>query len=181
MTFIKQHTAHISRIASIFATMLLMLYAIPLTSCHKRLKPTTIEIENRVRHYPPVTLGDDLDMTFMVRNTGKETLVLTDVQPSCPTIEASEANVKMIPAGEEVPLMFTFHSDKNMGLARHSIRLFGNIAPSGVAEIVFDTHVVRPSIDMSDYEEYFQKNLQSPVKRHLDKKNSTDRYNTDQK
>ncbi len=136
----------------------LALLAFGVFSCHKQLKPTTIKIDRPTRHYPTIVLGDDMVIEYVVRNTGNEVLVLTDVQPSCPTIEASAKNVKMIPPGDEAPFIFIFHSDKNIGLARHSIRLFGNIAPDGVAEMTFDTHVVRPSIDLMDYEEYYQKN-----------------------
>lgn len=137
-----------------------------LTSCHKRLAMTILEVEDSVRHYPAVVLGDELSMVYILRNTGKEMLVITDVQPACPAIEPAVGNVTSIPPGEEAPLKFIFHTDKNIGLARHSIRIYGNIAPQGVTELIFDTHVVRPSVDLSDYEEYHQKELQS-VEEHI--------------
>lgn len=138
------------------------------SGCHKRLGPTVVQVEDSIRHYPSIILGDELDMVYVVRNVGKEVLVITDIQPACSAIESSAANVTTVPPGEEVPLKFTFHSDKNIGLARHSIRLFGNIAPAGVAELVFDTHVVRPSTDLSDYEEYYQKNMKATDEHILD-------------
>ena len=160
----------------ILGLVLMVVVALSLASCHKKLGPTQVAIEDSVRHYPPIILGDELDMTYVVKNMGKEMLVITDIQPSCLNIESSEANVSTIPPGEEALLKFTFHSDKNIGLARHSIRLFGNIAPKGVAEIVFDTHVVRPSVDLSDYEEYYQKTLRSPEEHILDGRYSEQGY-----
>ena len=86
-------------------------------------------------------------MVYVVRNIGNDVLVITDMQPSCPTLGVDSKNVSMIPPGSEAHLRFIFHSDKNIGWARHCVRLFGNIAPEGMAMIIFDTHVVRPSID----------------------------------
>lgn len=170
------------RQAFIFAGLAsLLLSTTALSSCHKELDPTDVEVEDPIRHYPPITLGDELVMVYMVKNVGEETLVITDVQPSCPAIDVSAANTNIIPPGESAPMKFTFHSDKNIGLARHCIRMFGNINPSGMAEIVFDTHVVRPSVDLSDYEEHYQKNLQSTVERHLDDEYSRQQYTTEQK
>jgi len=147
-----------------------------LTSCHKRLQPTAIQVQDSLRRYPTIVLGEDLTLIYKVRNIGSEVLDITDVQPSCPVIEASPNNVNSIPPGNEALLKFVFHSGKNIGLARHSIRLFGNIYPKGVAELIFETHVVRPSIDWSDYEEYYQKNIESTEEDLLDGKNSERGY-----
>lgn len=133
------------------------------TSCRKTLKPTAIQIEDSIRHYPATILGDDIAMTYLVRNVGKDVLVITDIQPSVPTIDVDEKNVNMIPPGKSANLRFTFHSGKNIGLARHIIRIFGNIQPAGEAQIIFDTHVVRPSFNLSDYEEYYQQHFDPMV------------------
>lgn len=135
-------------------------FASTLTSCRKTVQPTSILIEDSIRHYPATILGDDLAMVYTVKNIGNDMLVITDVQPAVPTIEADKDNATMIPPGKEGRLKFIFHTDKNVGLARHIIRIFGNIAPHGEAQIIFDTHVVRPSVDLSDYEEYYHDHLQ---------------------
>lgn len=157
------------RIYNHFAHSLVLAFALlPLVSCHKQLEPTPIQVVDSIRHYPSITLGDELVLMYIVRNIGNEVLVITDVQPSAPTIEPSAANANSIPPGEETVLKFTYNSSKNVGLARLSIRLFGNIAPKGEAELFFDTHVVRPSIDLSDYEEYYQKKVQTEGENLLD-------------
>lgn len=159
--------------------VVLMVGMMLLTSCHKKLEPTAIEIEDSIRHYPATVLGDDLEMVYVVRNIGNEMLMISDIQPAVPTIEVDKANVDMIPPGEEALLKFIYHSDKNIGLARHIIRLFGNIYPSGVAEIIFDTHVVRPSIDLSDYEEYYHEKLKNDAESILDEQKGAKEYLTD--
>lgn len=159
--------------------VVLMIGMMLLTSCHKKLEPTAIEIEDSIRHYPATVLGDDLEMVYVVRNIGNEMLMISDIQPAVPTIEVDKANVNMIPPGEEALLKFIYHSDKNIGLARHIIRLFGNIYPSGVAEIIFDTHVVRPSIDLSDYEEYYHEKLKNDAESILDERKGAKEYLTD--
>lgn len=159
--------------------VVLMVGMMLLTSCHKKLEPTAIEIEDSIRHYPATVLGDDLEMVYVVRNIGNEMLMISDIQPAVPTIEVDKANVNMIPPGEEALLKFIYHSDKNIGLSRHIIRLFGNIYPSGVAEIIFDTHVVRPSIDLSDYEEYYHEKLKNDAESILDEQKGAKEYLTD--
>lgn len=165
---------------SIIGTVVvLMVSMMLLTSCHKKLEPTAIEIEDSIRHYPATVLGDNIEMVYVVRNIGNEMLMISDIQPAVPTIEVDKANVDMIPPGEEALLKFVYHSDKNIGLARHIIRLFGNIYPSGVAEIIFDTHVVRPSIDLSDYEEYYHEKLKNDAESILDERKGAKEYLTD--
>lgn len=159
--------------------VVLMVSMMVLTSCHKKLEPTAIEIEDSIRHYPATVLGDNIEMVYVVRNIGNEMLMISDIQPAVPTIEVDKANVDMIPPGEEALLKFVYHSDKNIGLARHIIRLFGNIYPSGVAEIIFDTHVVRPSIDLSDYEEYYHEKLKNDAESILDERKGAKEYLTD--
>ena len=167
------------RINNLVIVAVLAAFIVSLASCHKRLGPTVIQVEDSIRHYPSIILGDELDIVYVVHNVGKEMLIITDIQPACPAIESSPSNVTTVPPGEEVPLKFTFHSDKNIGLARHCIRLFGNIAPKGVAELVFDTHVVRPSTDLSDYEEYYQKNIKSAEEHLLDGQYSEKGYSAE--
>ena len=159
--------------------VVLMVSMMVLTSCHKKLEPTAIEIEDSIRHYPATVLGDNIEMVYVVRNIGNEMLMISDIQPAVPTIEVDKANVDMIPPGEEALLKFVYHSDKNIGLARHIIRIFGNIYPSGVAEIIFDTHVIRPSIDLSDYEEYYHEKLKNDAESILDERKGAKEYLTD--
>lgn len=45
--------------------------------------------------------------------------------------------------------------------------------------IIFDTHVVRPSIDLSDYEEYYQEKLRNSGENILDENKGAKEYYTD--
>lgn len=163
-----------------FSGFVLMIgFVLSLVSCHKTLEPTAIQIEDSIRHYPATILGEDLEMVYVVRNIGNDMLMISDIQPAVPTIEVDKENVDMIPPGEETQLRFIYHSDKNIGLARHIIRIFGNIYPKGVAQIIFDTHVIRPSIDLSDYEEYYQTKLKTDGENILDEQKGAKEYYTD--
>lgn len=163
-----------------FSGFVLMIgFVLSLVSCHKTLEPTAIQIEDSIRHYPATILGEDLEMVYVVRNIGNDMLMISDIQPAVPTIEVDKENVDMIPPGEETQLRFIYHSDKNIGLAQHIIRIFGNIYPKGVAQIIFDTHVIRPSIDLSDYEEYYQTKLKTDGENILDEQKGAKEYYTD--
>lgn len=127
-------------------------------SCKKVLGPTEVEIEDSVRHYLPVVLGDEVRMVWVVKNVGKESLLITDIQPANGSIELKSIETGLIPPGGEERIFAIFHSEKNVGYAEHKIRIFGNIAPNGVKEMKFDIHIVRPSIDRTDYEEIYYDN-----------------------
>ena len=126
-----------------------------LTSCTKILGPTKVVIEDSVRHYLPVVLGDDVYMVWNIKNVGNENLVIKDIQPSNGSIELTSMGSGLIPPGGEERFFIVFHSSKNVGYAEHKIRVFGNIEPDGVAEMKFDIHIVRPTLDRTDYEEIF--------------------------
>ena len=63
----------------------------------------------------------------------------------------------IVPPGKTEKLTFIYLSEMNLGYVSHDIRLYGNMQPEGIATITFDLHVVRPTMDHSDYEEiYFE-------------------------
>lgn len=137
----------------------LLALALTTTSCdkvfHKQLKPTPVAIKDSIRHYYPIVLADELSIACEITNIGDEPLAITDIQPSNFSIELSSPMPEVIPPGKTEMLNFIFHSEKNVGYAEHKIRIFGNIVPDGVATLTFDTHIVRPTIDQSDYEEVY--------------------------
>ena len=135
--------------------MMLTLPAVFFTSCTKILGPTKVEIEDSVRHYLPVVLGDDVRMVWVIKNVGNENLIIKDIQPSNGAIEFKSIESTLIPPGSEEKVYLVFHSSKNVGYAEHKIRIFGNIEPDGVAEMKFDIHIVRPTLDRTDYEEIY--------------------------
>lgn len=136
-----------------------MLALFSLASCHVTVKPTTVEVLDPVRHYFPIIRTEVLDMTFEITNTGTEPLVITDVLPSCNAIKLVSGYPDIVPPGGTERLNFTYNSDFNVGYSKHDIRLYGNILPNGVLTITFDTHVIRPTENSSDYEEIFFKEL----------------------
>lgn len=135
---------------------LIVAAALSLGGCHKQVKLTTIGVADSLRHYFPVVMGKQLELNYLVENTGKEPLVITEIQPSCGCIFAEKTDDKrVLPPGGKLHLAFTYDSNKNLGYVRHTIRLFGNIAPKGMAALVFDVNVVPSSDYIRDYEELY--------------------------
>lgn len=127
-----------------------------LGACQKQVKMTTIGVADSLRHYYPVVMGKQLELNYYVENTGKEPLVITEIQPSCGCIfEEKNDDKRVLPPGGKLHLAFTYDSNKNLGYVRHTIRLFGNIAPKGMAALVFDVNVVPSSDYIRDYEEIY--------------------------
>lgn len=50
-----------------------------------------------------------------------------------------------------------YDSRKNVGKVEHAIRFWGNISPSGMAELRFDVNVVPDASYHHDYEEMYDK------------------------
>lgn len=126
------------------------------TGCKKKVLPVTVQVPDSIRHYYPLVSGDELELSYVIRNMGESPLVIDDVQPSCGCI-SHKLNAKIIPPHDTLQLNFTFNSHKNVGYVRHAIRIFGNILPKGFATLVFDVNVVPPSDHDYDYEEYYRK------------------------
>ena len=133
--------------------------SLSLSSCRKEVGTTSILILDSVRHYYPIVMGEDINMIYRIANIGKEPFVITDIQPSCGCTIAEESEGTIIPPGTEGKLSFIFDTNKNVGYVRHTIRIYGNIAPKGVALMIFDCNVVPPTTSSVDYEEnYHERN-----------------------
>lgn len=143
---------------SFACTAIIMLCAmLSLGSCSKKVEMTRIIVEDSIRHYYPLVQGTDLVMQWRIANVGETPLVITDIQPSCGCLIKDSEDNNVIPPGKESLLKFTFHSEKNSGYVKHTIRLFGNIMPEGMACLVFDLHVVPHALSSPDYEELHKK------------------------
>lgn len=114
-----------------------------------------VKVADSVRHYYPMTLGEELNIIYELTNVGADPLVINDIQPSCGCIIADEDNDLIVFPGKTIKLKFRFDSSKNIGEVDHTIRVYGNILPKGVAELKFDVNVVPPSAYTPDYEETY--------------------------
>lgn len=134
------------------------------TACHKRVGPTSLRVVDPVRHYFPLVQGEEMRMNWIIVNTGKLPFIITDIQPATLSIELAQEAPKVIPVGDSLHLSMIYHTDFNIGYSEHIIRIFGNVdnvndsTTDGVVLLTFDTHIVRPSLGHSDYEErYWEK------------------------
>ncbi len=137
----------------------IMLIALTLTAlfsaCSKRVGHTTVRVADSIRHYYAMVTGEELSLNYELENTGEEPLIIEDIQPSCGCIVV-DWDTKIIPPGQKLKLHFTYNSIKNVGYVRHIVRVFGNIEPKGVTNLVFDVNVVPDAEYTRDYEELYQ-------------------------
>ena len=145
-------------ILAIIATML-----IPM-GCKRRLGPTNIEVEDSIRHYYPVRQGQQLNIVYKIGNKGPEPLKITDIQPSCGCIILAQDAERVIPPGGTTYLQMKYNSNKNTGYVQHTVRIFGNIAPHGLAILRFDVNVVPDADYTRDYEQLYKEyNLKNGI------------------
>ncbi len=153
----QQHAKHIHLTAhAVMLIICCLAVAFGSTSCKKRIGMTNIMVQDSIRHYYPMLQGQDLVLLYRLVNVGDKPLILNDIQPSCGCVTKDPEDNNVVPKGKEVLLKFVYHSERNTGYVRHTIRIFGNIAPKGVAELVFDTNVVPPALGSPDYEERYK-------------------------
>jgi len=151
---------------SFFLLTVLLCLACCFGSCKRRVSYTTIAIDDSLRHYTPILRGKDLHLRYKVHNTGKVPLLIEDILPSCGCIiDDNDEKDLVIPPGKFTYLQFTFNANKNTGYVEHYIRLYGNIAPKGMAVMIFDTNVVPEPDYIHDYEEIYQN--QNPIDKAL--------------
>ncbi|MBQ0073080.1 MAG: DUF1573 domain-containing protein [Prevotella sp.] len=129
---------------------------IMLSSCTKKMSTTDILVQDSVRHYYPLVQGTDLTLAWRVANVGSTPLVITDIQPSCGCIIEDGEIEKVVAPGKEIQLQFTFRSEKNNGYVKHTVRLYGNMSPQGMATLTFDLNVIAPALGSPDYEELYK-------------------------
>lgn len=136
-----------------FAVICLLL--VVATGCRKLVGPTHVTVVDNGRHYVPILQGEILRMFWTIRNDGPQPLVIEEVQPACSAIKLVSSMSDVIIPGDSIVMIFDFDTDKNINMTTHFIRVFGNIEPDGVAEMVFDVNIVRGTIEKIDYEERF--------------------------
>lgn len=119
-------------------------------------KKTTLEVVDNNRHFYPIQSGQELDIVFQLKNTGKDPFILEDIITSCGCLVMRKSSFKTIPAGKEGFLILDYNSTKNVGVVRHYILLYGNFANTDKIEINFDVHVVPNALYTKDYEELYQ-------------------------
>ena len=137
--------------------LLLLLTLLTLVGCSRKVQFTTVEIKDPVRHYYPILQGQELSVMVKIYNTGKVPLVVKDIQPSCGCIILESDHEMVVPPESSMMVTLRYDSRKNVGKVEHAIRFWGNISPSGMAEMRFDVNVVPDASYHHDYEEMYDK------------------------
>ncbi|WP_026811677.1 DUF1573 domain-containing protein [Arenibacter latericius] len=134
----------------------LLITLFTILGCEVKDKETTLKIIDNNRHYYPILQGQELNVVYVVKNTGNSPFILSDIITSCGCIAAKKSSIKTIPPGGEGRLLLTYNSNKNIGYVQHHIAIYGNLAHTDKIELVFDLNVVPDSHYSKDYEELFQ-------------------------
>lgn len=145
------------RLLSNLLTVVLILIATAsgFTACRHTVGPTSVSVQDSIRHYYPIIQKEELRLSYQLTNTGSEPLVVTEILPSSSAIKLVSDMPNVILPGKTEVLNFLYDSEKNVGYAQHDIRIYGNMLPDGECLLSFDVHIVRPTIERSDYEEIF--------------------------
>ncbi len=134
----------------------LLLGLLTLCGCSKRVEPTTVTVDDPVRHYFPILQGQTLDLVFPIKNSGDNPLVITEIQTSCGCLVAERKSRIIVPPERTEYLRLTYDSNKNVGAVAHTVWVYGNIVPEGVVKLKFDVNVVPDAGYTRDYEELYR-------------------------
>lgn len=137
--------------------------------CSSELKPTSIKVTDNVRHYYPIMTGEILTLSYEIENTGKNPLIISDIQTTCGCITTSN-NRKIIPQGQKSILNFKYNSSKNFGYVEHKILLYGNFDSTNVYKLYFDINVISDTNISKDYEVLYKENVSKKVNKITNKK-----------
>lgn len=138
------------------AVGLVVVVALIMTSCSNlRDYKTSIEVVDNGRHYYPILVGQELEVTYFIKNIGEHPLIIDDIITSCGCLILSESIIKSIPPNEEGVLKLIYNSNKNVGYVKHYIGLYGNFVGHAVEELTFDVNVVPNALYTEDYEELY--------------------------
>ena len=149
-------------------------------ACSGKVDPTSVVVEDPVRHYYPISAGDELWISYELTNTGKNPLIISEIQTSCGCILYDDSK-SIIPPGNKEQLLFKYDSFKNIGYVHHQIRLYGNFESRSMMLLEFDVNVVPASDYVRDYEEIYFGKIQAKKKHAIMKSeiNNKDIYYVD--
>ena len=149
--------------------ILIILFSITfLSGCKQEMGPTTVKVEDSIRHYFPVIAGGYVHMSYKIKNTGHSPLIINDVQPSCGCIVNQDSVQMVIFPGDSTLFHFIYNSTNNLGYVKHTIRIYGNIAPHGEVNLIFDINVIPAENDSHDFEQIYGRGIDEATKNRKD-------------
>lgn len=138
-----------------FSTIVFLLLLI-ISSCGIKDKKTTVFVVDQERHYHPVLRGQELDIQYVIENTGNEPLFISNIHPSCGCILVDETSFKVLPVGGKGFVKLKYDSSKNIGYVKHYVTIYANLETDIKFELTFDLHVVPDALYTKDYEEIYK-------------------------
>ena len=87
---------------------------------------TTVQWLDSTRDFGKIQEGQQLEVSFRFRNTGKKPLVIERVQPSCGCTVAEQPK-EPVPPGEEGQIKATFNSQGKQGINHKTLNVYANM------------------------------------------------------
>ncbi|WP_432670160.1 DUF1573 domain-containing protein [Flavobacterium sp. SM2513] len=143
---------------SIRLLKLLTVFAL-IVSCEYKEELVDVKIVDPVRHYYPITQGQELNIIVKLENTSDYPFKITDILTSCGCVIVKKGALEVVPAQSTGYIELTYNSNKNIGLVNHFIYVYGNLNKMDKLEANFDVHVVPDALYTPDYEELYQKEI----------------------
>lgn len=112
-----------------------------LMACKHQLKTTTATVVENKTHNGPISQGQIIDIEYKVTNTGKEKLVISDIQTTCGCISI-DYKKETIPPGKSSLLNFKFDTSLNKGQVEYEIFLYGNFDSTFVYRLSFEANII---------------------------------------
>ena len=104
---------------------------IPVTADEKNKKTRMprIEFERTSHDFGKLIQGEKVSYTFKFKNTGKATLVISGVVPSC-SCTVAQFTKTPIPPNEEGTITVNFNTETKKGIVKNSVIVQANTYPS---------------------------------------------------
>ena len=147
----KQKTILLLKLLSILAVFI---------SCNYKENLVDVEIVDPVRHYYPITQGQELNIIMELENKGDSPFKITDILTSCGCVVVKKGAFEVIPARSTGYIELIYNSNKNIGLVNHFIYIYGNLNKVDKIEANFDVHVVPDALYTPDYEELYKQEVE---------------------
>lgn len=138
-----------------FQTLIILFIILTVSACGIRDKKTNMEVVDPDRHYYPILRGEELDIVYLIENSGSHPLFITDIQTSCGCAIVNESSFKVLPSGQKGFIRIKYDSSKNIGYVKHYITVYANLVSVEKLELTFDLHVVPNALYTKDYEEIY--------------------------
>jgi len=102
---------------------------------------TTLQwIDSTNKNFGKISEGQQLEVSYVFKNTGNKPLIITRVQPSCGCTIAEQPTEPILPGATGV-IKASFNSDHHVGINNKSLHVYANTKITQSHELKFEVEV----------------------------------------